>query len=614
MPSAFNFSASPFDCLTPGEQALVQASVDVAYFPQGDTILAVGAQPTHLFVIIKGFVQQFDGNEAVATYGPDDCFDGRGLMSGKVSSRFVAAEEVIAYQLARQAVSDLIAGNVTFGALLFSDLSNKLSALSERQSRHELQSLTMARVDEAFVRTPYFVDADTSILEVVKQFHALRTTTLLVRDGRTSPPALGIFTANGLQRAILDGTPLDRLAVRGLANFSIIKVRPGDQLGDALAVMIKHKVHRVVVSEGEHISGVLEALDLFSFLSNHSYLINVQILDAQDIASLKVAAGQITRLISLLHRSGTKVSMIARLVQELNAKLFERAWQLIAPADLVANSCLFVMGSEGRGEQLLKTDQDNALVLRDDFVCSVDVAEVCRKFSDALADFGYPPCPGNIMVSNPEWCKSVTDFSQAARLWWMTASADSLMALAIFLDAHAVCGDRALLEQVRSAVFEMAADNDAMLARFATAVNAFGGAAGSGGNGSWWNHLPFLGDPGAETLDLKKAGTFPLVHGLRSLALAHGISAASSQDRALALVAAGKLPETLATDLIDSLHFFMGLKLKIGLQKLATGHSANDAIQMETLSSLDRDLLKDTLVVVRQFKTLLSQRFHLELL
>ena len=608
MPSAFNFSASPFDCLTPDEQQLVQSSVDIAYFPQGATILELGTQPTHLFVIIKGFVQQFDGNEVVTTYGPDDCFDGRSLMSGKVSSRFVAAEEVVAYQLARQSVSDLIADNVTFGALLFSDLSNKLSALSERQSRHELQSLTMARVDEAFVRTPYFVDADTSILEVVKQFHALRTATLLVRDQRMNPPALGIFTATGLQRAILDGTPLDQLAVRGLANFSLIKVRPGDQLGDALAVMIKHKVHRVVVSEGEQITGVLEALDLFSFLSNHSYLISVQILDAQDVSTLKLAAGQITRLISLLYRSGTKVNMIARLVEELNAKLFERAWQLIAPPELVANSCLFVMGSEGRGEQLLKTDQDNALVLRDGYVCPVDVAGVCRKFSEALADFGYPPCPGNIMLSNPQWCQSVTDFSQTARLWWMTASTDSLMTLAIFLDAHAVCGDRALLEHVRAAVFEMAADNDAMLARFAAPVNAFGNSS------AWWSHLPFLGDPGKEALDIKKAGTFPLVHGIRSLALAHSINATSTQDRALALVAAGKLPEKLADDLIDSLHFFMGLKLKVGLQKLETGHAAPDDIQLDKLSSLDRDLLKDTLGVVKQFKTLMNQRFHLEAL
>ena len=82
MPSAFNFSASPFDCLTPDEQQLVQGSVDIAYFTQGASVLELGKQPIHLFVIIKGFVQQFDGNEVVATYGPDDCFDGRGLMSG----------------------------------------------------------------------------------------------------------------------------------------------------------------------------------------------------------------------------------------------------------------------------------------------------------------------------------------------------------------------------------------------------------------------------------------------------------------------------------------------------------------------------------------------------
>ena len=607
MPSAFNFSASPFDCLSPNEQQLVQASVDVAHFAKGQAVLEPGVQPTHLFIITQGFVQQFDGDELSATYGPEDCFDGRSLMAGKVSSRFVAVEDVAAYRLAHQAVNDLIAANVTFGALLFSDLSNKLSALSERQSRHELQSLTMARVDEAFVRTPHFVDAELSILEVVRQFSALRTATLLVRDERVNPPALGIFTATGLQRAILDGTPLDQLPVRKMANFSLIKVRPGDLLGDALAVMIKHKVHRVVVAEGERITGVLEALDVFSFLSNHSYLINVQILDAQDVATLKQAAGQITRLISLLYRSGTKVSLIARLVQELNAKLFERAWQLLAPPDLLANSCLFVMGSEGRGEQLLKTDQDNGLVLRDGYVPLSNVTAVCQEFSEALAEFGYPPCPGHIMLSNPQWCRSASEFSQTARLWWMTASNDSLMALAIFIDAHAVCGDRQLLEQVRNAVFGLATDNDSVLARFAAPVNAFGAS------GAWWSVLPFLGSAGRkEPLNIKKAGTFPLVHGVRSLALANGIRATSTAERLDALVASGTLPAKLATDLIDSLHFFMGLKLKHGLQQLDTGHAASDDIDVEQLSSLDRDLLKDTLGVVKQFKVLLNQRFHLD--
>ena len=608
MPSGFNFSASPFDCLTQEQRRLVQDQVDIAYFPQGTTILEVGEAPSHLFVIIKGYVQQLDGNEVLTTYGPDDCFDGRGLVASKVSSRCVAAQEVVAYQLPKQAVRDLIAANATFGALLFSDLSNKLSALSERQNQHELQALTMARVDAATVHPPVIVDAATTILDAVRQFQARGVSTLLVQDTRSQPPRLGIFTGTTVQRAVLHGTPLDVLTVGELANFNLITVRPDDLVGEALASLIQHKVHRLVVMDGTQVCGVLEALDLFGFLANQSYQINEQINAAQDLAMLRRAAAQITRLITLLQRNGTKVNLIARLVQELNLRLFERAWGLIAPKELRDNSCLFVMGSEGRGEQLLKTDQDNGLVLRDGYVPTCDVAEVCRQFSHALADFGYPECPGNIMLSNPHWCQSVTAFSQMVRLWSVTAQPESLMDLAIFMDARAVCGDVSLLGAVRHAVFELSSGNDAMLARFASAINFFGSSSG------WWNRLLLRGDKGGEQLDIKKVGTFPLVHGIRSLALAQRLEAVSTSERIEALRAQGALPDKLASDLMDSLHFFMGLKLKVGLQELALGDGVSGGVQIDALSSLDRDLLTDTLGVVKQFKVLLNQRFHLEAL
>jgi CBS domain-containing protein len=128
------------------------------------------------------------------------------------------------------------------------------------------------------------------------------------------------------------------------------------------------------------------------------------------------------------------------------------------------------------------------------------------------------------------------------------------------------------------------------------------------------NRLLALGDRDGEQLDLKKVGTFPLVHGIRSLALANHLTEVTTVGRIEALAAAGKLPQKLAADLIDSLHFFMGLKLKVGLQELDTGHAVSGGIQMEKLSSLDRDLLKDTLGVVKLFKVVLNQRFHLEAL
>jgi CBS domain-containing protein len=607
VPSAFNFSASPFDCLNPAEQRLVRDSVDIAYYREGETILEVGSSPAHLFVLIKGFVSQLDGDETVATYGPDDCFDGRGLVAGRTSSRFIAAEEVVTYMLARQAVSELIASNSTFGALLFSDLGSKLGALSERQSQHELQSLALARVDEAFLRPAHTVDFATDILTVVRLFQAQRTSNVLVRPPNGESGRLGIFTATALQRAILDGTPLERLAVGKLAKFPLIAVKPSDQVGDALAMMLMNRIHRVVVADGEQILGILEALDVFSFLSNHSLLITVQIEMATDIAALAEAAGKVTRMIAVLQRGGSRIGLIARLVSDLNSKLFDRAWRLIAPADLVANSCLFVMGSEGRGEQLLKTDQDNGLVLRDGYGPPADLDDVCRRFSEALRSFGYPDCPGGIMLSNPVWRHSATDFGQLTRRWLLAPTPESLMNLAIFLDARGVCGDAALLDALRRGLMQVATDNEATLARFAAAIDAFGESFG------WWNRLLALGES-EQHLNIKKEGIFPLVHGVRSLALSRHLLETGTLARIDALVASGALDAALASALADSLHFFMMLRLRAGLAELDTGRVVSGNVEVEKLSSLDRDLLKDTLAVVKRFRSFLRQRFHLDAL
>src|ERR1700675_2490070 len=101
MPNAFDFSASPFDCLDAAEQRVVRNAVDVAYFRQDETILDRGMEPSHLFVVIKGHGSQWDADELLAPYGPNACFDGRSLVAGRASSRFVAAEEVLAYALAK---------------------------------------------------------------------------------------------------------------------------------------------------------------------------------------------------------------------------------------------------------------------------------------------------------------------------------------------------------------------------------------------------------------------------------------------------------------------------------------------------------------------------------
>ena len=604
MPNAFDFTSSPFDGLDADEQRLVRDAVDIAYFREGETILEPGIEPSHLFVVIKGHVSQFDAGELVATYGPHDCFDGRSLVAGRATSRFVAAEEVLAYELAKGTVNALISRNATFGALLFSDLSHKLGALAQRHSEREMHALTASRVAAAFLRPAHVVDGGASIVAAAALMQAQRTSSVLVRDGAR----LGIFTNTGLQRAVLDGRALDALAVRELATFKLVSISPDAPLFDALALMIQHQVHRLVVADGERVVGLLEQLDLLSFLSNHSYLITVQIVQAQDLEALGVQAAKIARFVALLYRGGTKVGQIGKLVQALNAKLFERTWQLVAAPGLVAESCLFVMGSEGRGEQMLKTDQDNGLVMRDDAISSeAEVAAACERFSAALRDFGYPDCPGGIMVSSPAWRRSASAFTSIVRNWLLRPDPQGLMALAIFIDAHPVAGDASLLREVRAEVDRLVAADDALLARFAAAIDSFPEESGG-----WWNRLLLIGEQDKQTLDLKKCGIFPIVHGVRSLALSEHVQATGTQARIDALVAAGRLSSDFATDLADSLHFLMALKLKAGLAELDTVGTVSGGVRSDRLSSLERDLLKDALAVVKRFKAIVRNRFHMD--
>jgi len=607
MPNAFNFSASPFDCLNTQEQKLVRDSVDIAYFKEGDVVLDIGSTPTHLFIPIKGFVQQLENGEEVAIYGPDDCFDGRGLMAGKVSSQFIASEEVVAYQLAKATVNELISSNTTFSALLFADLSKKLNALAERRNQYEINSLSLALVSQAFLRKANTVDASTDLMSVVKIFNDQRTTHVLVRNALPESKDLGIFTTTNLQRAILAQLPLESTPVGPLSNYKLIIVQANVRLYEALAVMIKHSVNRVVVMNQSEVVGILEQVDLLSFIANGSSLVVQKILQSKTLEDLKIPAEQITKLISLLHRNGSKVEMIARLVQELNTKLFEKAWSLIASPDLLANSCLFVMGSEGRGEQILKTDQDNGLIVNDNFPIGEQVISCCDQFSAALINFGYPECPGKIMVNNSAWRMTVKDFSETAKGWLLEPSPESLMNLAIFLDSHPISGDPKLLETVKQALFKLINDNQFLLARFASAIESISSEAG------WWNRLLTLGSDNADhRINLKKAGIFAIVHGIRSLALENHISINSTVGRIQELVQMHKLPKDLAGELVESLHLLMELRLKGGLSELETSKEVSGEIDTSRLSTLERDLLKDSLSVVKRFKLFLRQHFRLE--
>ena len=331
----------------------------------------------------------------------------------------------------------------------------------------------------------------------------------------------------------------------------------------------------------------------------------LQLTQATDAAQVQQAALQIEGLVAPLHRGGVPVERIAQQVCELNAQVFARLWSLLAPAELVRQSCLIVMGSEGRGEQVFKTDQDNALLLRDGGDPSL-LEPLAQRFIDALMACGYPRCPGNIMLSNPLWRQPVAGFRQSLREWIFGADPRGPMLLAIFLDAAPVAGDSTLLYRAREFVQAHVVDNDAFFARFARAADQFNEPGG------WWQWLGLRRARDETLFDLKKLGTFPIVHGVRALALQHRLAAVRTTERLRGLVSGQHLAPAMAAELTGALHLLMTLKLEHNLAQRERGEPLDNLLHPAALSALQRERLQAALATVKVFRQHLRRHFSLD--
>jgi CBS domain-containing protein len=470
-----------------------------------------------------------------------------------------------------------------------------------RDAQREMLSLVTARVRDAYIRKPVYVDGALDVAAVCRRMAESQLTHALVRDGGR----LGLFTTTDLRDAVARGAALHAVPVRELARYALITVDPDADLFEALWLMVRHRVHRLIVRDPDQVLGVLGQLDLVSFVANHSHIAAAQIDDAASVADLRAAARRIDAMVAALHDGGLKVERVARLVSELNARLFARLWRLLAPPALLDNSCLLVMGSEGRGEQIVKTDQDNALLLRDGFD-SDGIGAVVARFNAALGELGYPPCPGGIMVTQPLWRQPLSAFRATLRDWVYGADPDGPMRLAIFFDATRIAGDERLLDSARDHLHNILVDNDAFLARFAAAADQFSEAS------PWWSWLTTRRD--GHLLDLKKLGTFPIVHGVRALALQRRVRATGTAARLHELVTLQAIDAALARDVTDALHFLMQLKLRHQLQQRERGEQPDNLVLPADLGALEREPLQNALSIVKRFRVFLRQHFSLDLL
>jgi CBS domain-containing protein len=602
---AFSFEVSPFNALDATEQTTLREAASYHALKLSEPLLLPNAVPDHLWVIHTGHAQlDEDGHVHVLTSG--EAVSWRAMLTGRCNAHVTALDDVGAWQVPKAVLLELLGNNPRFSARVFASLAQNLSDDAEMDHNRELMSLMLVRVKDMYLQKPFYVDGQHDLVSVCRLLSENKTTHALVRDAKNGQERIGMFTTTDLRDALLHATPAERLRVADVARYDLISLAPEAELFDALLIMLRHRIHRVLVKDGDTIVGLLSQLDLMSFMSNHSHLITLQVEQATTVDELQAAALQVDDSIKLLQRGGMRIEIISRLVSELNGQIFARLWTLLAPLELIQNSCLLVMGSEGRGEQILKTDQDNALLLRDGYA-PVDLQNITRQFSDTLLQFGYPPCPGDIMVTNPMWCQPLAAFRESIGQWLFGGDPEGKMHLAIFMDARAVAGDASLLADARAHSLKLALGSDTFVSRMASAIDQFPEPVTS-----WWTRLPLLHSREPETFDLKKIGTFPIVHGARAMALQYRLDALGTVERLQTLANRDLLPAPLVRDLIETLRMLMALKLRNNLRQRSLGQPISNLVELSSLGALDRDQLKEALSIIRQFKQFLRHHYRLE--
>lgn len=605
MSDVFSFEPSPFNALGIAEQTLLRSVATLQSLSGGQTLTTPQSIPEHLWVIHSGHMQQDDdGHVHVLEAGETSGW--RALLTGCHPATTTALDAVQVWQIPKATLLHLLADNARFNRLVLTEVARHLALDAEQEQQREMMSLLLVRVKDAYLQKPLYVTANQDLVAVCRLLSEKKMTCALVRDNSTGVERIGMFTTTDLRDALLQPIAPNALPVGAVARFDLVSLTPDAELFDALLLMLKHRVHRVLVKDGDTILGVLSQLDLMSFMSNHSHLITLQVEQAHSVADLQAVAHQVDDTLKMLQRGGMRIEIICKLVSELNNQIFTKLWSLLAPVELQQNSCLLVMGSEGRGEQILKTDQDNALLLRDGFEFA-GLTAITEQFSAALLTFGYPPCPGNIMVTNPMWCQSLASFRQTIGHWLFDAAPEGKMNLAIFMDARAVCGDATLLAHAREHALNLAIGSHTFIGQMASAIDQFREPASG-----WWNRLTHLQVREPETFDLKKIGTFPIVHGARALALEHRIEAVGTVERLQALSEIYAVAPALARDLIETLHMLMALKLRNNLRQRSLGQPVSNQVELGSLGTLDRDMLKDALTIIKVFKQHLRLRYRLE--
>jgi CBS domain-containing protein len=590
------------------------AAVDVRYHPAGQRILEFGDTAQNWFILRSGAVEVYRRDGSLynrLTAGGH--FGEFGLLRHRrVRFPTAALEDCLLYQIPEPVFTELFEAYPDFADQVeIEDNSRLRSAVEGRDGGSEILT---APVETLVSRAAVMIDGDASARDAATRMTDEGVSCLLVTapnaDADAPAQLVGIVTDRDLRtRLIATGLPFDT-PVQQLMTPTLVSVQHEQRVSDAWQQMLRHNVHHLPVLKQEQPIGVITVSDLIRNESNQSVFLVGRILRCKNVDELVALATDVRACFLQLAQAETHAKLVGVTTSALGRSFQQRLLEL-AEAELgppPVRYCFLALGSVARQEQLLVSDQDNALVLANDFDPVRHDAyfkALATRVSDGLELCGYPYCTGGVMATNEAWRQPLKVWEQIFTRWIEQPTAQDLLNSSIFFDLDCVAGHAALIERLRHQIARQAKASPRFLASMAR--NAL---LRTPPLGFFKGFVMESDGRQANTINLKRRGTAPLVDLIRVHALAVGSSARNSFTRIKDVTAAGILPPGRGQDLGAALAFISSVRIRHMADDLTSGREPDNSIEPDNLSDFDRKNLREAFLVLDGAQQFLKFRYQ----
>ncbi|OQX00563.1 MAG: nucleotidyltransferase [Thiothrix lacustris] len=591
--------------------ALAQAIV-IQRVPQGDDVLIIGAENSVAFLIRAGAVDVLlESGDWYGRFGDGDWVGYRSVMrGGKVSMTVRAIEDTLLYAVPGALFLSLLERFERVRHYFAERKPERLrNALQEIRGNDGLALVAMHVRD--LMKLPMLVGKSDSIQQVAQQMNEFDTQTVMVTgdDGGLC----GIVTdVDFRKRVVAEGRSVNA-PIADIMTLNPLTLTPRDQASEALLLMSRRNIRHLPVVEGNDVVGVLSASDLLRTQSSSAVYLVGDIFAAQDVVRLAELSKSLPKLLVSLVKQSLPANDIGQSITSVGQAIARR---LLVMAEEKFGAppvpyAFIVAGSMARREQTAHSDQDNGMIVSDDYNEAQHgeyFRQIAKYVSDGLDACGYIYCPGNVMATNDQWRQPLSVWRGYFETWINKPEPMALMYASIFFDLRCLHGDASLLTRLQEEILSKT--------KASTLFQAFMA-------GNALSHKPPIGffrgfvldkdskDSSAEKgMDMKKRGVVPVIDMARLYSLAAGLTPINTWERLEAIAEAGTITRSTVEDVRDAFEFISMVRLQHQAKQIENGHKPNNHMPPEELSALERRHLKDAFEVISTMQDSMATRYQ----